>query len=372
MGFMIQAIGPASASRGSYHGVNSGKSLHAQNALSGRISFAGKPYEHFPKTPFQQGLFYRHVIEPIERHVIYRPHSAYSIPELTEEKKDFLFNTHGMEVIQSPEGYGNFHALFLPPKGNKPVMIFSYGSACNANRAMSEMAEVFAPKGYGLMVLENAGFGSHQDVRPNEQRLYQEAEEAYRYLTTEKQIPSSRIIISGFSLGSAVATYLSQHHPNALLTVLFSPMTNLTDVTKNLLQQKHDRIGIMRHAIRHLLPYMQQQYDSSERLPEMKSPLMIYVGEKDSQMPADKSSKAILNQTTGIPASQKKLILVRDARHRNLLQTIKHQGDRIIDEMETFLAPIAHHHHASTQKPSSLKLSTREQKHLEQQAEGVA
>lgn len=76
----------------------------------------------------------------------------------------------------------------------------------------------FRDLGVNLFAYDYRGFGASDGV-PSESGVYADAEAAYRYLTDSLQVPSSRIILFGHSLGTGVAIELARHEPAAGLII---------------------------------------------------------------------------------------------------------------------------------------------------------
>jgi pimeloyl-ACP methyl ester carboxylesterase len=73
--------------------------------------------------------------------------------------------------------------------------------------------------GYNVFAFDYRGFGRNRGY-PSESGVYEDALTAYRYLTEERGVPSSRVILAGRSLGSAVAVELSTRVSSAGLLLL--------------------------------------------------------------------------------------------------------------------------------------------------------
>jgi pimeloyl-ACP methyl ester carboxylesterase len=98
-------------------------------------------------------------------------------------------------------------------------ILYLHGSSGNVatpgyNKAWAE----FHRLGLGVMAVDYRGYG-HSGGVPSEAGLYLDAEAAYRYLTSDLHVPPARIIIYGYSLGSAVAIDLASRFPAAGLIV---------------------------------------------------------------------------------------------------------------------------------------------------------
>jgi fermentation-respiration switch protein FrsA (DUF1100 family) len=81
--------------------------------------------------------------------------------------------------------------------------------------------------GLSLLAFDYRGYGE-SGGSPSEKGLYRDAQAAYRYLREERQVPASRIIVFGHSLGSAVAVDLVSRVPAAGL-ILDGALTSIID-----------------------------------------------------------------------------------------------------------------------------------------------
>jgi uncharacterized protein len=81
--------------------------------------------------------------------------------------------------------------------------------------------------GLNLLAFDYRGYGESAGI-PSEAGLYRDVDAAYRYLTSERGVPVSKIIIFGHSLGSAVAIDLASRVPAAAL-IVEGAFTSATD-----------------------------------------------------------------------------------------------------------------------------------------------
>jgi alpha-beta hydrolase superfamily lysophospholipase len=85
-------------------------------------------------------------------------------------------------------------------------------------RLQSQLQEL-QTLGYNVFAFDYRGFGRNRGY-PSESGVYEDALAAYRYLTEERRVPASRVILAGRSLGSAVAVELSTRVTSAGLLLL--------------------------------------------------------------------------------------------------------------------------------------------------------
>ena len=113
----------------------------------------------------------------------------------------------------------------MPPRGEKPLVIYFHGNAeIVASRA--ERHRELTADGIGLVALSYRGYMGSTGS-PTEEGLLRDAEAAYRFATS--RYPSSPIVLWGHSLGSGVAVALASRHPVAKV-ILEAPFSSTADV----------------------------------------------------------------------------------------------------------------------------------------------
>jgi uncharacterized protein len=152
-------------------------------------------------------------------------------------------------------------------------------------------------------LIDYRGYGRSEGGFPNETKVYQDAATAWNYLVQQLQIPPEQIFIYGHSLGGAIAIDLAVKHPNAAGLIVESSFTSIREVI----------------AYRNLFPLfpvdliLTQRFDSIQKLPKLKVPVLFIHGTADSTVPFFMSQKLY-----AVAPDPKKLILVPDAEHNNL------------------------------------------------------
>lgn len=108
----------------------------------------------------------------------------------------------------------------IPPERDSSFwLLVFHGNAGNiATPGRPEHAAQMRRLGLGLFAIDYRGYGDSEGV-PSEAGLYRDARAAWDWLTTVRGVPSSRIVIYGHSLGSAMAVELATQVPAAGLIV---------------------------------------------------------------------------------------------------------------------------------------------------------
>jgi len=126
-------------------------------------------------------------------------------------------------ALQSGDGTPLVARLIPPPAGESSAtagwILYLHGSGGNVGVVgYNEAWAKFRRLGLGVLAVDYRGFGE-SGGRPSEAGIYRDATAAYAYLTGQLGVSSSRIVIYGYSLGSAVAIDLATRVPAAGLIV---------------------------------------------------------------------------------------------------------------------------------------------------------
>lgn len=118
---------------------------------------------------------------------------------------------------------------FIPSPGARYTILFLHGNAGNIGHRI-EKIKILHDLGSSVLIVDYRGYGESQG-RPTERGLYRDAQAAYRYLTNERHIPESQILLYGESLGGAVAVDLATRVACGGL-VIESTFTSIPDMAK--------------------------------------------------------------------------------------------------------------------------------------------
>ncbi len=116
-------------------------------------------------------------------------------------------------------------AWHVPPSDGKPVVVFFHGNGDILAWRASWFAALTAD-GTGLVAVSFRGYAGSSGS-PTEAGLINDAEAAYAFAT--QRYPPGRIVVWGYSLGSAPAVALAARHRIAGL-ILEAPYTSIVDV----------------------------------------------------------------------------------------------------------------------------------------------
>jgi hypothetical protein len=86
--------------------------------------------------------------------------------------------------------------------------------------------------GLNVLVFNYRGYGFSAKIHPTQQRMTEDAEAAWRYLTTTRGISAGQIIPYGTGVGASLAASLAISHPKIRALILDSPHTDLLDLAR--------------------------------------------------------------------------------------------------------------------------------------------
>jgi fermentation-respiration switch protein FrsA (DUF1100 family) len=169
------------------------------------------------------------------------------------------------EVFIETEDGVRIHAFFLPSDGATRALLFLHGNAGNASHRLPNAAEL-AQLGIHVLLLDYRGYGLSEGT-PGEDGVYADGRAGLAYLSRERGIPESRIIIFGRSLGGAVAVDVARDRPLAGV-ILESTFTSAG--------------GVARHSLG--APFAKlvgRRFNSEEKIALVRSPLLFLHGDRD-------------------------------------------------------------------------------------------
>lgn len=157
----------------------------------------------------------------------------------------------------------------VPPKGDRPVIVFFHGNGDILAWRVPRFRALTAD-GSGLVALAFRGY-SGSSGKPTELALLQDGALAYDFAAA--RYPSRRIVPWGYSLGSGVAVAVATTRPVGAL-VLEAPYTSVVDVAARAFPIFPVRL------------LMRDRFHSDQRIGALKAPLLVMHGERDTVIAA--------------------------------------------------------------------------------------
>ncbi len=195
------------------------------------------------------------------------------------------------------------HGWWIPAtQPNAPAILYFHGNGSN-NGDLTEIAAIFHQLGVSTLFIDYRGYGKSSSIFPNETRVYEDAEAAWQYLTTELQIPPQQGFVYGHSLGGAIAIDLATKHTDMAGLITEGTFTSMKDMV--------DLMPLFK--IFPLNWLITQRFDSLAKIKSVETPWLIFHGTADEIIPL-----TMANQLSLAASEPKQLAVIVQANHNNL------------------------------------------------------
>lgn len=120
---------------------------------------------------------------------------------------------------------------FVPAPQSRGTMLYLHGNGGNIGHRLDPIA-VFHRLRLNVLIFDYRGYGASTG-QPTEKGTYQDALAAWHYLTRQRNLAPTRIVLFGESLGGAIAARLADRRtPGAL--ILYGTFTSVPDLAQEL------------------------------------------------------------------------------------------------------------------------------------------
>lgn len=179
-------------------------------------------------------------------------------------------------VTFSTEDDVALHGWYIPAAEAEVTVLFFHGNAGNISNRLQTL-QMLNEMGLNVFIFDYRGYGQSEGS-PTEQGTYQDGLAAWNYLTAERGIADSSIVIMGRSLGGSVASWLAaRQQPSA--AVIESTFTSAADIASDLYPWL---------PVRMLIKY---EYNTIENMKQIRSPLFMSHSRGDQIVPFDHGQK---------------------------------------------------------------------------------
>ena len=149
------------------------------------------------------------------------------------------------------------------------TILFLHGNAGSLENRIHKINH-FNEMNVNFLIISWRGFSGNEG-KPTEEGLYKDARSAVKWLI-KKGVKKENIIIYGESLGTGVATEISQNESFAGI-ILESPFTSMVAAGKS--KYPIFPIGLL----------LKDKYESDKKIKNIKSPVLVMHGEADTIVP---------------------------------------------------------------------------------------
>ena len=95
------------------------------------------------------------------------------------------------------------HAWYIPREAARGTLLFAHGNAGNVSHRLDSV-RLFHELGLNVLIFDYRGYGNSSG-KPSETGTYRDADAAWSYLVTQRNIAAQDIVLFGRSLGAAIA-----------------------------------------------------------------------------------------------------------------------------------------------------------------------
>jgi uncharacterized protein len=160
----------------------------------------------------------------------------------------------------------------------RPWVLYLHGNASNvATRLNILHCERLRALGLNVLAPEYRGFGG-SDGAPTEAGVEADARSGYDYLRQQLHVDATRIVIYGWSLGSAVAVDLAAHVDEAALVLEGAPASLVA-------------IGARRYPFFPIRMLIRNPFESIKKIDKAGSPVLFLHSREDVVIPFDEGRK---------------------------------------------------------------------------------
>lgn len=232
-------------------------------------------------------------------------------PEKLAENYSFNFKNNFEEIIIHTKDQKKLNSVLFKSQDPEGVIFYLHGNGGSIN-GWGKVAEFYNSMNYDVFILDYRGYGKSEDKISSKDQLFSDVELAYDELA--KRYPENKIIILGYSLGSGLASKLASQK-NAKLLILQAPYFSIEDE----MSQKFSFLP------KFLLKY---NFETNEYLKTVKSPVIIFHGDKDEVINYKSSLKIRNNFKKGDT-----LIILKNQSHNGITDNLDYQNSmkKILD-----------------------------------------
>jgi fermentation-respiration switch protein FrsA (DUF1100 family) len=172
-------------------------------------------------------------------------------------------------VMQTDDGV-RLHAWFIPVEQSRATVLLCHGNAGNISHRLDTI-RLLHSLGLQVLIFDYRGYGKSEGS-PSEAGTYRDVDTAWHYLLDVRGIPVEEIIVSGRSLGAAVAADLaSRSRPAAV--ILESAFTSVPDIAAGIYPWL---------PVRLLSRY---RYNNLDKVAQISAPLLLVHSRQDEIIP---------------------------------------------------------------------------------------
>ena len=186
----------------------------------------------------------------------------------------FNFDATPEEIFIPANDGKRLHGLLFKIDQPKGVVYYLHGNAGSV-ASWGWAYPTYTSLGYDFFILDYRGYGKSEGEISGEEQFYDDVQAAYTHL--KSRYPEDRIIVAGYSIGTAAAARIAAKN-NPKLLLLQAPYYSLKDLAKSLYP----------FIPSFLIKY---KFETYRFLKEVKAPIVIFHGAQDEIIYSGSSEK---------------------------------------------------------------------------------
>ena len=160
----------------------------------------------------------------------FRQESMIFFPQKLPGNYQFSFDQPYEEIYIPAKDGVKLHGILFKTIVPKGLVFYLHGNAGSVD-SWGWIGETYTNLGYDLFMLDYRGYGKSEGSIRSEQEFYEDVQAAYN--TLRERYPEHKIVIAGYSIGTAAAARLAADN-NPRLLLLQAPYYSLGDLMKSL------------------------------------------------------------------------------------------------------------------------------------------
>ena len=212
--------------------------------------------------------------------------------------ESYTFRTGEEVEIEVEEGIF-LNCLWMKEPNSKGIILYLHGNKGTNSRCWHQ-AKNMANNDYDIFMPDYRGYGKSDGVIYSEKKLLSDVQKVYDFL--KKEYREEQIIITGYSLGTGMASWLAANN-NPQQLVLLAPYVSFYDMK--------DRLSILAFVPDFLVKY---PLDNASNLKKVKCPVTLFHGIEDEIIPYDSSEKLVAVNPSNI-----ELVTLKNEGHRGAI-----------------------------------------------------
>lgn len=203
-------------------------------------------------------------------------------PTVLSQDYKFNFQQDYEEVVLTATDGVALHGVLFKTTAPKGVVYFLHGNGgCVADWGGG--ADFYLENGYDILYLDYRGYGKSEGKISSEKQLMSDAQLYYDYLS--QHYGETKIILSGISMGTGMATQLAANNNKPRKLILQCPYFSLLSLVKT-------HVSFIPNFL------VKYKFDSNKHLERVACPVHIFHGEVDQVIPVQNSRQLKNNHPT--------------------------------------------------------------------------